>query len=64
MMMPDVIEKKWRRHDEFSVTINDTAPWYSASPKILIKILSEKCFVLVLSSSNSLNIKIILVAQS
>ena len=25
--MPDVIEKKWRRHDNLAVTVNDAAPW-------------------------------------
>ena len=26
-MTPDVIEKKWRRHDDLAVTVNDAAPW-------------------------------------
>ena len=27
MMTPDVIEKKWRCHDDLAVTVNDAAPW-------------------------------------
>ena len=26
--MPDVIGKKWRRHDDLAVTVNDAAPWW------------------------------------
>ena len=26
--MPDIIEKKWRLHDDSAVTINDAAPWH------------------------------------
>ena len=26
-MTPVVIEKKWRRHDDLAVTVNDAAPW-------------------------------------
>ena len=26
--MPDVIEKKWRLHDDLAVTVNDAAPWH------------------------------------
>ena len=27
-MKPDIIEKKWRRHDDLAVTVNDAALWY------------------------------------
>ena len=30
-MTPDVIEKKWRCHDNLAVTVNDAAPWHRSA---------------------------------
>ena len=36
-MTPDVIDKKWRLHDDLTVTINDAAPLMQ-STHLLVKI--------------------------
>ena len=36
-MTPDVTEKKWQRHDDLAVNVNNPAPWKRLKQKGVVK---------------------------